>query len=99
MYRLSINVTVTAQDSQPYNHIEIHASLNRRILNFGDRQIINHIAGDVNKADPSKVQLQNVSIPKIKEELLKEWREYFATLPYISIPESRFKCVSIKVIR
>ena len=43
-------------------------------------QIINHIAGDFNKADPSKVRLQNGSIPNNKEELLKGWQEYFASL-------------------
>ena len=30
-------------------------------------QIISHIAGDINKADPSKVRLENGSIPKNKE--------------------------------
>ena len=34
-------------------------------------QIINHIAGDFNKANPSKVRLQNRSIPKNKESSLK----------------------------
>ena len=42
-------------------------------------QIINHIAGDINKAYPSKVRLQNGSIPKNKEQLLKGWRDYFDT--------------------
>ena len=33
-------------------------------------QIINHIAGEINKADPSKVRLENGSITKYKEQLL-----------------------------
>ena len=42
--------------------------------------IINHIAGDSNKAYPSKVRLENGSIRKNKEQLLKGWRDYFDTL-------------------
>ena len=34
-------------------------------------QITNLIASDINKADRSKVQLENVSIPKYKEQLKK----------------------------
>ena len=42
-------------------------------------KIINNIAGDVNKADPSKVRLQNGAILKTKEKLLEGRRDYFAS--------------------
>ena len=33
-------------------------------------QYINHIAGDIKQVDPSKVRLENDSIPQNKEQLL-----------------------------
>ena len=38
------------------------------------------MAGDVNKANPSKVRFQNGAIHKTKKELLEGWRNYFASL-------------------
>ena len=64
---------------------QVHLDAHQAALELADRkheygtawQIINNIAGDVNKADPSKVRLQNDAIPNTKEELLEGWR--FAT--------------------
>ena len=67
---------------------QVHLDAHLAALELADRkhehgtawQIINNIAGDVNKADPSKVRLQNDAIPKTKDELLEGWRDYFASL-------------------
>ena len=60
-------------------------------------QIIKHIARDFNKADPSKVRLQNGLIRNNKEELLIGWREYFFSFLLFAWP---LKIVnSIKCIR
>ena len=63
---------------------QVHLDARLAALELADRkhehgtawQIINNIAGDVNKADPSKVRLQNDAIPKTKDELLEGWRGY-----------------------
>ena len=67
---------------------QVHLDAHLAALELADRkhehgiawQIINNIAGDVNKADPPKVRLQNDAIPKTKDELLEGWRDYFASL-------------------
>ena len=67
---------------------QVHLDTHLAALKLRDRkhehgtawEIINNIAGEVNKADLSKVRLQHDAIPNFIEELLEGWRGFFASL-------------------